>query len=34
LLHWLSTRPKFASDADRAAVQRDAEKALRFYESL
>ena len=33
LLHWLSTRPKFASEADRAAVERDAEKALRFYEA-
>ena len=34
LLHWLSTGPTFASEADRAAVQRDAEKALRFYEAL
>ncbi len=34
LLHWLSTQPTFASDADRAAVQRDAERALRVYEGL
>jgi hypothetical protein len=34
LLHWLSTRPRFASEADRAAVQRDAEKALRIYQGL
>jgi hypothetical protein len=34
LLHWLSSKPEFASEADRAAVQRDAEAALRFYEAL
>jgi hypothetical protein len=34
LLHWLSTRPTFASETDRAAVQRDAERALRFYQGL
>ena len=34
LLNWLSTRPPFANEADRAAVKRDAEKALRFYETL
>lgn len=34
LLHWLSTRPAFASEADRDGVQRDAEQALRFYEAL
>jgi hypothetical protein len=34
LLHWLSTKPAFASEQDRAAVQRDTEQALRFYEEL
>ena len=34
LLHWLSTEPAFASEADRAGVRRDAEEALRFYEAL
>jgi len=34
LLHWLSTGPKFASEADRAAVKRDAEQALRVYGAL
>jgi hypothetical protein len=34
LLHWLSTRPTFASEADRVAVQRDAERALSVYEHL
>jgi hypothetical protein len=34
LLHWLSTKPAFASEQDRAAVQRDAEEAMRFYEGL
>ena len=34
LLHWLSTRPVFASEQDRAAVQHDAEEALRIYEAL
>jgi hypothetical protein len=34
LLNWLATRPTFASEADRAAVQRDAEKALRLYEAM
>jgi len=34
LLHWLSTKPRFSSEDDRAAVQRDGEQALRFYEEL
>lgn len=34
LLNWLSTHPTFASEADRAAVQRDAEQALRLYETM
>lgn len=34
LLHWLSTQPAFASEADRAAVRRDAEEALRIYDAL
>jgi hypothetical protein len=34
LLHWLSTNPAFATDTDRAAVQRDAERALRIYDGL
>jgi hypothetical protein len=34
LLHWLSTKPAFASETDRNAVQRDAEEAMRFYEGL
>jgi hypothetical protein len=34
LLHWLASKPVFASEEDRAAVQRDAEQALRFYEAL
>ena len=34
LLHWLATKPAFSNEADRAAVQRDAEQALRFYEGL
>ena len=34
LLHWLSTRPTFASEADREGVRRDAEQALRVYEGL
>ncbi len=34
LLHWLSTKPRFATEQDRAAVRRDAEGALRIYEAL
>ncbi len=34
LLHWLGTKPVFSSEQDRAAVQRDAEQASRFYEGL
>jgi hypothetical protein len=34
LLHWLSTKPAFSKEKDRAAVQRDAEQALRIYEEL
>jgi hypothetical protein len=34
LLHWLSTRPEFADEADRAAVQRDAEEARRILDAL
>jgi hypothetical protein len=34
LLYWLSTRPAFATEADRAAVQRDAENALRIYDKM
>jgi hypothetical protein len=34
ILHWLSTRPAFASENDRTAVRKDAEEALRFYEGL
>jgi hypothetical protein len=34
LLHWLSTAPRFASEADRDAVRRDAEKALELYASM
>jgi hypothetical protein len=34
LLHWLSTKPAFANNKDRDAVQRDAEEALRVYEGL
>ena len=34
LLHWLSAKPAFANDEDRAAVERDAQQALKFYEGL
>jgi hypothetical protein len=34
LLHWLETKPLFQNEQDRAAVQRDAEEALRIYEAL
>jgi hypothetical protein len=34
LRHWLSTGPRFASEADRAAVQRDADQALRVYDAM
>jgi hypothetical protein len=34
LLHWLSTKPAFVSEQDRASVQRDAEEAMRLYEGL
>jgi hypothetical protein len=34
LLYWLSTKPSFQNEQDRAAVQRDAEEALRIYEAL
>ena len=34
LLHWLGTKPAFSKEADRAAVQRDAEQALAVYEAL
>ncbi len=34
LLHWLGTKPPFSREEDRAAVQRDAEQALRFFEGL
>jgi hypothetical protein len=34
LLHWLATKPTFFNEAERAAVQRDAEQALRFYQEI
>jgi hypothetical protein len=34
LLNWLATKPAFATEKDRAAVQRDAEQALKYYEGL
>jgi hypothetical protein len=34
LLHWLSTKPPFQNEQDRAAVQRDAEDVLHIYEAL
>ena len=33
LLHWLSTKPAFASERTVPPSQRDAEQALRFYEA-
>jgi hypothetical protein len=34
VLHWLATNPSFANEEDRRNAQRDAEDALRVYQSL
>jgi hypothetical protein len=34
LRYWLSTKPAFHNEQDRAAVEQDAEAAMRFYEAL